>query len=113
MTLPGMTDCTDFPELQAIIALAQCRFYPGTSAKRFVADLHRQCVGKGLRRKLTPNQHKFLWTLVWQYRNQIENRPLVQQAVNVLGDLEGHKNLLLLVEECSLQAAENTGTLPV
>lgn len=81
----------------AATCLAVCRFYPGSWAKRYAAEIHERHVKKG--KALTPAQHLWLWKLVWQFRGQIKNHDLVREAIRVIGDTDGHKAMLVLIEE--------------
>ncbi len=71
-------------ERDATKALGQCRFLPGTSAKRFARDLAE----KSDDYELSPKQKKFFWFLCWRFRRQlppeiVKMAELIKAAVTV------------------------------
>lgn len=69
----------EYGDRVALTCLLNCRFLPGSQAKRFVRGL-----GITVReetKSITIRQRAYLWRLVWSYRKQIgERSPLVRVA---------------------------------
>ena len=72
-----MTDKIKTPittqEASALLALNSCTYLPGSSAKRFVRDMHEIYVKTERLEDMTLSdaQHKYFHDLAWRYRKQL------------------------------------------
>jgi hypothetical protein len=95
-------------EVEAIGLLAQCRYAPGTFAKKFVADVRGRVDRNTGKLKLSHKQCELIWKLVWQYRRQLRlmgtrAAGLVDYASKIVGKDEW-ADIGDLIAECSKEA---------
>lgn len=59
------------PQRELALALARVTFYPGSSMKRFAADMAARAANPGGTQRLTPRQHAYLIDLALKFRRQL------------------------------------------
>lgn len=68
-------------EKRAALAIAKCRFLPGSWDKRFARDVGTLAENEG---QLTERMAWHIWRVVYRYRRQVHDPELTQHALNYL-----------------------------